>query len=230
MSTIIVPEFRRLLLARADDKDVGEVFESEFDSVNLACRAMEDMTALDTVIFGGGTDINPHLYSEGKHPFTQDSDMVRDNWERKMFRRAQAVGASCIGICRGAQLLCALSGGKLIQHVTGHSFNSHGILTDDGRVFIASADHHQLMYPYDTFYHLVAWAGDVGDSHCEYGKQAEDLRDPEIVWFPDTRSLAIQPHPEWMMGSAPFVKYCIELVRRYIPNNATLLNEEHHAR
>lgn len=181
----------------------------------------------DVVLFNGGTDINPALYGEARSEFTDVPDLERDNFERKLFRRAQAVGAACIGICRGAQFLCAMSGGKLIQHVTGHRDNCHHIVgrPKEGheieRVMMAFADHHQMMYPYDTFHHLIAWAENIGESHCEYGKEWRDGKEPEIVWFPDTRSLAIQPHPEWMDSKAVFVEYCRELVKQYIfPQNA----------
>ena len=57
---------------------------------------------------------------------------------------AQNLGISIIGVCRGAQFLCAFAGGKLIQHMTGHH-GDHSITTVDGRVYQSSSDHHQLM-------------------------------------------------------------------------------------
>jgi hypothetical protein len=40
-------------------------------------------------------------------------------------------------------------------------------------------------------------------------------KDVEIIWFKDTKSLAIQGHPEWALGT-PFHNYCIEYVKEFI--------------
>lgn len=81
---------------------------------------------------------------------------------------------------------------------------------------MANADHHQMMYPYPVHHKLLAWTEGIGTSNCEYGKEWEDGREPEIIYIPDTRSLCIQPHPEWMAHDTPFVKYCQELVHTFI--------------
>jgi GMP synthase-like glutamine amidotransferase len=177
-------------------------------------------TSKDVVLFDGGTDIDADIYNERKHPLAQKPDYMRDQTERVYFRRAQGVGAACIGVCRGAQLLCALSGGKIIQHVTGHHGpKAHVIITSDKREILASGDHHQMMYPYDVKeYEMLAWAQGLGEYHCEYGKVAEFGEEPEVVWFPQTKSLCIQPHPEWMQHMMSFPVYCREQVYRCILN------------
>lgn len=190
-------------------------FERLYDGTLAAADSLSVMTKDDTVFFDGGTDVNPGFYGEVAHAFTQTPDRDRDEWERRVFRRAQAVGAACLGVCRGAQLLTVLSGGKLIQHVNNHN-RSHQIVTDDFRTMDAYADHHQQMWPEDIFHHLIAWAEGQGTSYCEYGKEAKDAKEPEIIWIPDTRSLCIQPHPEWMEEGKAFPEYCRELVKKYI--------------
>jgi GMP synthase-like glutamine amidotransferase len=197
------------------DTGLPTVFEQVFDGVKILNSSnLDEITEKDVVLFDGGTDIDADIYNERKHPLAQKPDYMRDQMERVFFRRAQGVGAACIGVCRGAQLLCALSGGKLIQHVTGHEGpKAHVIITNDKREILASGDHHQMMYPYDVKeYEMLAWAQGLGDYHCEYGKTAEFNEEPEVVWFPQTRSLCIQPHPEWMHHMMMFPVYCREQV------------------
>lgn len=201
------------------DTTLPGVFEQQFDGVKvLNSNTMNELTADDTVLFDGGTDIDADIYNEKRHPLAQQPDYMRDQVERVYFRRAQGVGASCIGVCRGAQFLCALSGGKLIQHVTGHGGpRAHVIRTNDGREILASGDHHQMMYLEDVQdYELLAWAEGLGEYHCEYGKTITTGEEPEVVWFPQTKSLCIQPHPEWMQHLMSFPIYCREQVYRYI--------------
>lgn len=209
---------KQLYWAYVGETGLGEVFSDLFDGLVVVTASsmdkLETLTKDDVVLFDGGTDINPELYNEIPHPCTQPPDKVRDERERIIFRRAQAAGAGCLGVCRGAQLLCALSGGRLIQHVTGHEGpKAHVITTENGDEIIASGDHHQTMFPYVApEYELLAWASNVGKSHCEYGKDFEKGKEPEAVWFSHTNSLCIQPHPEWMRSTMSFPLYCRELV------------------
>lgn len=180
----------------------------------------------DVMIFSGGADINPEIYGEERGAFTGMPQKYKDERERVAFRHAQAAGAACLGICRGAQLLCALSGGKLIQHVTGHG-REHNIITKDGGQMKSSSTHHQMMYPFDIpNFELIAYACTVRPENkhfCEYGKQVPKelhgwVKEPEIVWLPDTRSLCIQGHPEepYMREDQHFPQYCQQLVQQYI--------------
>lgn len=214
--------FRQLYIAYIGDTGVQNIFSELFDGIVLVSHPdeMSNITSDDVVLFDGGTDVDAALYGETKHPLAQYPDKLRDERERILFRRAQGVKAGCIGICRGAQLLCALSGGKLIQHVVGHGGpKSHMVITDDGRELIASGDHHQMMYPYTAHdFEVPAWAENVGESHDEYGKTWEGNKEPEVVWFPDTHSLCIQPHPEWMQHMMSFPMYCRELISQLLLN------------
>lgn len=207
--------YRVLWLTRPIEHNTASVFQPLFDDVKSILGRADMIGTDDALLFNGGTDINSKLYGEEPNGFTEPPDTQRDEFERMMFRRAQGAGAACIGICRGAQLLCALSGGKLIQHVTGHTNNSHEIITDDGRKMHAAADHHQMMYPHDVYHKLIAWSTGIADSYCEYGKEVPE-KEPEIIMIPDTRSLCIQPHPEWMAYNSLFQDYCRELVKKYL--------------
>jgi putative glutamine amidotransferase len=66
------------------------------------------------VVFTGGTDINPRLYGERPHSHTEQPDDKRDTEEKEIFEKALSMDLPMVGICRGAQFLCAMAGGRLV--------------------------------------------------------------------------------------------------------------------
>lgn len=185
----------------------------------------------DTLLFEGGTDISPYLYGEIPIKGTQKSDDLRDQHEVKFFNEAHRLGAGFIGICRGAQLLCALSGGHIIQHVTGHNEWHKMQLPDrmgkdnngNSLVIGTTSAHHQMMNPYRmnpkewvSYGHSFVQRSEryyTEKGRFKPGKSNRDWREQEIIWFPKTRSLAIQGHPEYyIQETAPFVRYCRYLI------------------
>jgi gamma-glutamyl-gamma-aminobutyrate hydrolase PuuD len=198
----------------------GEMQIIDHEEVN-DCKVDSDTT----VLLEGGTDICTSYYKEPKGRFTQQPDRLRDAHESALFHRGWKVGATFIGICRGAQFLCALSGGSLIQHVHNHMACSHGINTYDGKWMRAAGDHHQMMFPWtlrDSYWKMLAWAeADRSPRYwdgfnAEMKNLPETFKEPEVVWFPQTRALAIQPHPEWMENTDEFPTWCRNLVREHI--------------
>ena len=125
-----------------------------------------------------------------------------------------------IGVCRGAQMLCAAAGGWLIQHMSGHVHGSHPMITSDGVVMQTTSAHHQLMYPFDvnhtvlaqTTHHLSHTYLDGMDNEVNMAGKPEI----EVCWFPDIKGLAIQGHPEWVADESDFAKYCNDLIREYV--------------
>lgn len=162
----------------------------------------------DFVIFSGGTDISPSMYNEFVvRPETQRPDVDRDRYESRVFTHLAGRAKLLIGICRGAQLLCVLNGGKLWQHVTGHGNCNHPVLytSEDGKkkYVNVTSDHHQMMIP-NKFGEVWAAAGmstykwNGFTINLEAAKMAsKHMLDPEIVFFKQARSLCFQPHPEW---------------------------------
>ena len=160
----------------------------------------------DLLCFTGGTDINPRLYGEWPDPHTQYPDRARDLYEQDMFMDAYRRKIPMVGICRGAQFLHAMNGYKLHQHVDGHHGN-HMIYTEKETI-MATSDHHQMMYspkPTDPA-EVLAWSYITERSNA----------DPEVVWYPPTRSLSHQPHPEWMDFYAPYRRYFFETIETYL--------------
>lgn len=158
----------------------------------------------ELVIFSGGNDISPLMYGEaGYHPLTQRTDIERDRFERAAYIASLAKGKTIIGICRGAQLLNVLNGGRLWQNVDGHRNVPHFVTytSEKNEKFhiVVTSDHHQMMVPGK---HSSVWA--VAGRSTIKSTFEEDIPmpsnhtdDPEIVFYPATRSLCFQPHPEW---------------------------------
>ncbi len=203
----------------------GEVepFDQVFKQGKLLHRD-PNVDGIDALVIWGGEDISPSLYNEETSKYTGASDTpsYRDRVEVAAAQACIDAGIPIIGVCRGAQLLCALAGGKLIQHVNHHT-RDHFIRTNDGRRIMSSSVHHQMMYPFDVEHELLAWSdvrqsnvyivGDDSNFETMY-----DYEEPEVVWFPKIKGLAIQGHPEFHMNPEidPFVQYCIELVKKYV--------------
>jgi putative glutamine amidotransferase len=73
------------------------------------------------LLLTGGGDVNPALYGETPHGRTEGIDDARDRFEIALLERAMELDLPVLAICRGMQLLNVYRGGKLIQHIPGHS-------------------------------------------------------------------------------------------------------------
>lgn len=178
-----------------------------------------DIKLADIVIFTGGEDISNEIYKRDKHPMTSGINKFRDEFEITMFKVARTLKKPMFGICRGAQLLGALSGATLVQHQLG-SFSSHIIVTSTGEEIMTTHAHHQSLDLTDVKpldYELLAW-DDYEKTTC-YGESWEDIivrdKHPEFVWFPKTRCLCYQGHPEWMSdkGYKPTLAYINRIIK-----------------
>jgi GMP synthase-like glutamine amidotransferase len=187
----------------------NEIFQEKQD---ISIKGMKGIHAL---ILWGGTDIHPSLYNEASHTNNEASLIIseRDLFEWKAIKYCVANQISIIGVCRGAQMLCAYAGGRLYQDVTGHNYGRHSITTSDDESIMANSAHHQMMCLDKTEHVLLAWSSKKESSFYHLGIAPE--KEPEIVFFPTLKALAIQGHPEWMLGSE-YSAYCLELVRKYL--------------
>lgn len=164
-------------------------------------EVVDNLDEADIVVFTGGEDVTPSLYNEPKNPLTHCSPL-RDSKEASIFNKAYLAGKHIIGICRGSQFTCVMSGGRLIQHQINPSF-IHEITTHAG-TFPITSTHHQAMYPYDMNpenYKVLAWTEGLCGKH-ENGDRNEisdtPFKEVEICYFPKTKVLGIQGHPEMM--------------------------------
>lgn len=166
------------------------------------------------LILHGGEDISPTLYGQKPNHYTSATQLLsrRDIVERSLFIKATELGIPILGICRGAQLACSLNGGSLVQHVDNHTRGQHRIELENGTFIPTNSLHHQMMVPWKTNHELLGWSKEpLSPRYLGENNQEIDMKcEPEIVWFKDSNTLAIQGHPEWLPFSHPLVKYMIQ--------------------
>jgi len=194
------------------------------------------------VVFTGGSDIDPALYAEPQHKETR-SQLERDVRESAVFQTCVDNKIPMVGICRGAQLLTVLAGGKLIQHIGGHTGNGmHKIsirdITGGVRDYTVNSLHHQMMYPYNLNarnYTLLGFSRGVGQIFEGFPQVEQKIKhftgvgstpplEPEVVLYPRIKALCFQFHPEMLPQDSEAVSMVQQLVAFYSLKNESLSN------
>lgn len=157
----------------------------------------------DLVVFTGGTDINASLYGEKKIPMSDIPDTKRDELEEKIYNSAVRDKIPMFGICRGAQFLCAMNGGKLIQHLDGHT-QPHVARLNTGKLINVTSSHHQMMVPPNNGVEVLAVSNGILSNRYLNEKGSVSMsQEYEALYFSKTKSLAVQWHPEWAGADDP---------------------------
>lgn len=173
-----------------------------------------DLKPGDILVVWGGADISPSLYGKpvGKHTYADDVPSHRDRVEWNLMQRAKELSIPIVGICRGAQMLCALAGGFLIQHVEKHG-GHHFVTTIDGNEVNTNSIHHQMMYPFDVKHEMLASIKKpLSPIHLDIDTHIQVNEEPEYVYFPEVKGFAIQWHPEMMQSSSPATQYVFKTI------------------
>lgn len=179
----------------------------------------EDIKRDGVLLLNGGADISPSIYGQkcNKYCHAENHPNERDSFEIACIEQALKLEIPIIGICRGAQLICALDGGHLVQHINKHSGIHHTVINKVGQVFKTNSAHHQMMVPNNQHNNeVIAW-DDTGTDGKD--KDNNDIRVefvPEIVYFPQMKALGIQGHPEWLETHHPYVQYFNSLIETYL--------------
>lgn len=184
------------------------VFTRDVQTVVDPADLIEQDSAL---IIWGGSDISPSLYNHLESKTTYPHP-TRDATEWALAKRAASLGIPIFGVCRGAQMLCALAGGYLIQDVSNHS-GSHTVDTYNGRSFVVNSIHHQMMFvPEEVEHEVLAWTSIKRSKRYKY---MNDLDHPppekelEFVYFPKIKGYAVQWHPEGMAASSEATQFIL---------------------
>ena len=187
----------------------------------------DDLRAGDVLLVWGGEDISPSLYNQGRSRYSGASEELswRDAVEWNLMRRAKELNIPIIGVCRGAQMLCALAGGMLYQHVNNHG-GSHRVNTYDGQSFVTNSMHHQMMAVEGTKHKVLAWTEPRSDGYYYRPKNGAEIVlrkkqgniDPEFVHFTDVNGYAIQWHPEMTNYPDSGTDYVLQYLRQHIGN------------
>lgn len=207
-------------------EECAEFFGSLFESVTLVSDP-RDINVIDNktvVLYGGGEDISPSLYKQKpcKYTAAPSQPSSRDLFEKEVFTLGHLKGAKFLGICRGAQFLCVMAGGKLYQHVTCHG-HDHVARIKDVEMSINST-HHQMMdiREIENAVELIGYSHQDYLYFYDYDKKEiqkyPHQHEPEIVYFPAARALAIQGHPEYADSPAGYAKLCRSLVMEKLIN------------
>jgi gamma-glutamyl-gamma-aminobutyrate hydrolase PuuD len=177
----------------------------------IATSNPADLKKGDILVIWGGEDISPTLYNKPVGRWTGASERVsrRDGIEWSLMQEAVKQDLPIVGVCRGAQMLCALAGGHLLQHVTHHG-GYHVVETPTGYEFTTNSIHHQMMYPYDVEHEMLASIKPPRGEHWDVDTQVELEEEPEFVYFPKVKGFAIQWHPEAMDDDCAATKYIFQ--------------------
>lgn len=183
---------------------------------------VDTMEQADLVLFTGGEDVSPGVYGQPRHPTTCHNPR-RDRREASEFEQAVELGKPILGICRGSQFCCAMSGGILVQDQRQSGY-LHWVDTWDGQRIRVSSTHHQAQFPWRLpaeDWRLLGWARNESATH--EGGLGEELvngqpalgREVEIALYRKTKALAIQSHPEHLThdpAHAPMIAYMRRLL------------------
>lgn len=185
-----------VLLVGGDQWGEGELFRNQGWNVIL------DHKKADFICFTGGADISPRFYGAEQHPYTSVSPR-RDDFEEMWYEMTK--GKRMLGICRGGQLLNALSGGSMYQHVDRHNRTHTSIDVETGNEFLFSSVHHQMMIPGEGAKLLAVAPGQSTFRETDKEKFAGHAEDVEALFYEKTSAFCFQPHPEW--GPASCTEY-----------------------
>lgn len=201
-------------------KNTCHVVGGDWKVQKMFCKGGYEIVALsdnpDFVVFTGGADISSELYgmTRGK---SGPPDTARDAREQNVFKYCTTGKIPMVGICRGAQFLNVMSGGKLWQDVNNHALSGlHQVLVKGSdKVYEVTSTHHQQMIPSPKGC-VVAWAPGLSTHKCnQYGATYVSEKDAEVVVYKDTKCLCFQPHPEYDNMPKKSVDWFFGLVRAH---------------
>lgn len=168
--------------------------------IRASCTRAVSIEKADLVVFTGGEDVNPALYGEEPHGTTR-FNLQRDLDDIQAYKKCLELGIPMFGVCRGAQFLHVMNGGKLYQHVDGH-YGDHNIwdLKTKRAIGKTSSVHHQACIPNrDGGMEIIA--DTMGKSKERWKNKLEKSvgtnADVEAFFYRDTCCFGVQGHPEY---------------------------------
>lgn len=189
--------------------------------IKARCTKAATPEGADLVIFTGGTDVNPELYGAERMSSTDVPDHDRDAREMLLYQRCVTQGIPMLGICRGAQFLHVMNGGKLYQHVDNHN-GAHDVwdIIHHKKVQNVSSVHHQMVIEdRKNGMTVIADNPDARNRWISEGvNRPGNHCDVEAFFYRDTVCLGIQGHPEYTAYPG-FSKWSLELINEFIIDN-----------
>lgn len=179
------------------------------------------------VLFTGGEDVSPHLYSDESPNGLCQCSKDRDRIETALFTHALKNKIKMTGICRGAQFINVMSGGTLLHHMAGHEIKNHSFMSSrlafDKPIEVNSLHHQMIIPPKDSY--IIGWSPEKlsGNSYNGYHDKKVNWPGPEVeaMLIPRTQCCGVQYHPELMMGDTNGYKFYRNLIRDMLTMEST---------
>lgn len=202
--------------------NIGSVYymDSYFGPSTGIIRISE-VKNMDLLIFWGGGDISPMIYGH-QNVASGGISSKRDAIEVSVMEEALRLEKPILGICRGAQLACAMLGGTLYQDVDGHTSTHDMVIAEPYQRFApdptirTSSLHHQMMRPTEEM-EIIATA----PGRSRYRKGADETTighndDPEVLYHPKKHVLMVQGHPEYLPKTSALTQFTRNLVQNLL--------------
>lgn len=197
-------------------KSIKSIFAEVTNNINKFLRSPN---LFSMVLFTGGEDVSPHLYGDKSPLFYCVSSAERDKTEVDLWKHAMNNKIKMTGICRGAQFLNVMAGGKLLHHLHGHNMKNHNFASSrsnfDKSITVNSLHHQMIIPPKDGF--IIGWSPEKLSSDVYIGYHDKDVNWPgpevEAVLIPSTRSCGVQYHPEMMEEDSEGYKFYHNMIR-----------------
>jgi gamma-glutamyl-gamma-aminobutyrate hydrolase PuuD len=203
----------------------GRVDEARYAKMfaRSQCRRAESVLEADLVVFSGGSDVDPTLYGETPHPSTYISPK-RDQQDMDLYLLCLEHGIPMFGVCRGAQFLHVMNGGKLFQDVDNHN-GSHPMwdLFNKKHIEKVSSVHHQMCRSNtEGGMQIIATASRSTERYAnEKNVFVGSHIDIEAFFYRETCCVGVQGHPEYE-GYDYFTKWTLDLLEDLVFNNPDL--------
>jgi len=197
----------------------GEAVKGLGKTTPRVWKFMKKPDKFKLVLFTGGEDVNPSLYNEESPKGMCSFNTSRDLFEMMVFKHALKHGVKMAGICRGAQFLAVMDGGRLMHHLNGHAGVLHGFeCQKDDVIRKVNSLHHQMIIPSESSI-AVGWSNNKL-SRRYYGNWDRVVRwkgpEVEAVLMPKILSCGVQWHPEMMLKGSEGHRFFYEMVKNLL--------------
>lgn len=187
------------------------------------CRRARSVEEADLVVFTGGPDVDPVLYGEKQHTQTRISPQ-RDKLDLELYEFCYNRGIPMFGVCRGAQFLSVMNGGKLYQHIDEHH-GDHSMVDIVGKGIIerVSSVHHQAVRPNTNGGMEIIGTSNKSKNRwiTDDDKHTGPNIDIEAFFYRDTCCFGVQGHPEYR-GYTKFAIWTLDMLKKYVVDNPDL--------
>lgn len=181
------------------------------------CYKADTIEEASLVVFGGGTDVEPLLYGESnehKHPSVYYSS-ERDAADMEIYVKCRDLGIPMMGVCRGAQFLHVMNGGKLYQDIDGHQGGHKAWALRERQTIenVSSVHHQSCMFNRENGMELLLTTSSKTTFRWLNAdvKLKKPTMDVEAYFYRDTGCFGVQGHPEYT-GYNKFTVWCLERI------------------